>query len=83
MDVDRSRGDAPRLGVRDLCRRSPRARSKELRGKMGDRGSEPEAEGLGAAEVGLEVVGIGCAPGPGVVTPGDSSPAIADEDWFW
>lgn len=50
---------------------------------MGDRGSEPEAEGLGAAEVGLEVVGIGCAPGPGVVTPGDSSPAIADEDWFW
>lgn len=50
---------------------------------MGDRGSEPEAEGLGAAEVGLEVVGIGWAPGAGVVTPGDSSPAIADEDWFW
>lgn len=50
---------------------------------MGDRGSEPEAEGFGAVEVGFEDVGIGCPPGPGVVTPGDSSPAMADEDWFW
>lgn len=53
-----------------------------MRGKTGDRGSEPEADRFGAAEVGLEAVGIGCTPGPGVATPGDSSPAMADEDWF-
>lgn len=47
---------------------------------MGDLGMEPDEEIFGIAGAGFEAVGIGCGPGPGVVTPGDSSPTIADVD---
>jgi hypothetical protein len=43
MEVERSLGDAPRLGVLDRRCKSARAMSKELRGwgKLGERGYEP------------------------------------------
>lgn len=48
---------------------------------MGDLGRELEEDIFGTAGRGLGAVAMGCVPGPGVVTPGESSPAIADVDW--
>lgn len=47
---------------------------------MGDLGRDPEEGMLGMALGGFEAVGTGCAVAPGVATPGESSPAIAEVD---
>jgi len=80
MDVERSLGEALRLGVLDRWRKSARAISNELRGKTGDRGREPE---LGNVGCGDEVMfgtgaGTGTGAGPDTDRSDPSSPATPD-----